>query len=259
MFASLQRGPPTTDETVMHRHPAARRYDRGFTLVELLIVIVILGVLATVTVFAVRGIIGDGDESATAADERTLVSAQEAHMAQQGDYATEAELVAAGLLRSESGLHDVDIAVDSLSYQIVAEGAGGGGGGGGPAPIGTPIAWGGVPAATYGAGAVDFVVIGGAQALAQWNALVTASAPVAANRRMVFIDIADITTPAIAEAVHDASIPFGRVWSLADDVANFSGGVSMSLYMELSNGPAPQTYAKINDGSAWDVAWAFTA
>ena len=30
--------------------------ERGFTLVELLIVIVILGILATVTVFAVRGI-----------------------------------------------------------------------------------------------------------------------------------------------------------------------------------------------------------
>jgi prepilin-type N-terminal cleavage/methylation domain-containing protein len=38
--------------------------DRGFTLVELLIVIVILGILATVTVFAVRGITDKGQENA---------------------------------------------------------------------------------------------------------------------------------------------------------------------------------------------------
>ena len=38
--------------------------DKGFTLVELLIVIVILGILATVTVFAVRGITDKGQENA---------------------------------------------------------------------------------------------------------------------------------------------------------------------------------------------------
>jgi len=46
--------------------------DKGFTLVELLIVIVILGILATVTVFAVRGITDSGQESACNADEKTL-------------------------------------------------------------------------------------------------------------------------------------------------------------------------------------------
>jgi prepilin-type N-terminal cleavage/methylation domain-containing protein len=38
------------------------KQDKGFTLVELLIVIVILGILATVTVFAVRGITDQGQE-----------------------------------------------------------------------------------------------------------------------------------------------------------------------------------------------------
>jgi prepilin-type N-terminal cleavage/methylation domain-containing protein len=37
-----------------------QKQDKGFTLVELLIVIVILGILATVTVFAVRGITDQG-------------------------------------------------------------------------------------------------------------------------------------------------------------------------------------------------------
>ena len=40
------------------------KQDKGFTLVELLIVIVILGILATVTVFAVRGIADKGQTSA---------------------------------------------------------------------------------------------------------------------------------------------------------------------------------------------------
>ncbi|MTA14881.1 MAG: prepilin-type N-terminal cleavage/methylation domain-containing protein, partial [Actinobacteria bacterium] len=43
---------------------AEQKKDTGFTLVELLIVIVILGILATVTVFAVRGITDQGQTSA---------------------------------------------------------------------------------------------------------------------------------------------------------------------------------------------------
>ena len=44
------------------------KQDKGFTLVELLIVIVILGILATVTVFAVTGITNKGKTSACNAD-----------------------------------------------------------------------------------------------------------------------------------------------------------------------------------------------
>ena len=60
------------------------KQDKGFTLVELLIVIVILGILATVTVFAVRGITDQGQTSACAADEKTLQVAVEAYFAQEG-------------------------------------------------------------------------------------------------------------------------------------------------------------------------------
>ena len=60
--------------------------DKGFTLVELLIVIVILGILATVTVFAVRGITNSGKESACASDKKVLETAAESYMAQEGTY-----------------------------------------------------------------------------------------------------------------------------------------------------------------------------
>ena len=48
------------------------KQDKGFTLVELLIVIVILGILATVTVFAVRGITDRGRRTPVTSSERTL-------------------------------------------------------------------------------------------------------------------------------------------------------------------------------------------
>ena len=58
------------------------KQDKGFTLVELLIVIVILGILATVTVFAVRGITDRGQENACDVEQRTLETAIEAFYAQ---------------------------------------------------------------------------------------------------------------------------------------------------------------------------------
>ncbi len=84
--------------------------DNGFTLIELLIVIVILGVLAGVVVFAVGGITDQGTASAESADERTLETAEETHRALYGTYTDEPGLVAAGLLRDESDLFDITLA-----------------------------------------------------------------------------------------------------------------------------------------------------
>ena len=72
--------------------------DKGFTLVELLIVIVILGILATVTVFAVTGITTRGKDSACKADLKTIQTAEEAYNANTGDYGTQDQLKTGGLI-----------------------------------------------------------------------------------------------------------------------------------------------------------------
>ncbi|MDP2326085.1 MAG: type II secretion system protein [Gammaproteobacteria bacterium] len=245
-----------TDSSTMYKPggPAHPKNDDGFTLVELLIVIVILGILATVTVFAVRGITNQGEDNATAIDRRTLTSAEEAHMAKFGTYVSEAELVSAGLLREQSSLHDITVGPGD-TYTVVAQGAGGGGG---TASLGTATVWGGVPALEYGTdtGGGTFVVIGGAVAGPEWDALVAANTDTV-GKRMIFVDAAGITSVLLAEEVHLESLPMPRVWSLADDVANFSGPQSLSLFMETFLPGGPHTYTKINDGSGRDVAWAF--
>jgi type II secretion system protein G len=62
--------------------------DEGFTLIELLIVIVILGILAAVVVFAVGGITDKGKTSACKADFKTVEVAVEAYYAKNGSYPT---------------------------------------------------------------------------------------------------------------------------------------------------------------------------
>lgn len=81
-----------------------KKQDEGFTLIELLIVIVILGILATVVVFSVRGITDQGQDSACAADAKTVEVALEAYYAQYGsaNVPTQAQIVASGLLRTAS-------------------------------------------------------------------------------------------------------------------------------------------------------------
>jgi len=86
-----------------HIEVEEKKQDKGFTLVELLIVIVILGILATVTVFAVTGITNKGKTSACQSDAKTIQTAEEAYSANNGVYtATQQNLVDAGLMHAAS-------------------------------------------------------------------------------------------------------------------------------------------------------------
>jgi general secretion pathway protein G len=140
--------------------------DDGFTLVELLIVIVILGILATVTVFAVRGMTDQGEQTACGADRRIVADAEEANYGLHGVYGSEAELVSNQFLRAASIDHDVTVDGGGAGYTITAVGACAGGSAVASTTTTTvasgpqSITWAGFPAESYGSGPLTFVMAG---------------------------------------------------------------------------------------------------
>ena len=95
----------------------AKQSEEGFTLIELLIVIVILGILAAIVVFAVGGITDRGQTSACKTDKRTLQTAEEANYARDSTYASEATLVSNRFLQAESTLYNIT-SFTSSTYTI---------------------------------------------------------------------------------------------------------------------------------------------
>ncbi len=91
----------------VRRHPTRRVHrsrrpnESGFTLIELLIVIVILGVLSGIVVFAVSGIQDRGNAAACKTDKKTVLVAVEAFYAKNGEYPDAGE---AGWLQLTVGL-----------------------------------------------------------------------------------------------------------------------------------------------------------
>ncbi len=106
------------DPNAARPRSGATGHDRGYTVLELIIVVLVIGLLASVVVAAVGGMRADAAESSCAADRRTLAVAAEAYHAEHGtDPITamgvdhdrfERTLVAAGLLVAASSSHDLD-------------------------------------------------------------------------------------------------------------------------------------------------------
>ncbi len=96
---------------------ARQHQDHGFTLIEVLLVVMILGLLATVVVASVRGTADRGELTACDADARSLATAAEAYFAASrattipgtgvGDDRYEATLADEGFLRAASEYYDL--------------------------------------------------------------------------------------------------------------------------------------------------------
>ncbi|MFD7156083.1 type II secretion system protein [Kribbella sp. NPDC059898] len=71
---------------MLNRIREARHNQSGFTLIELLIVIVILGVLSGIVVFAVQGIQDRGVAAACKSDLKSVEVAVEAYYAKEGKF-----------------------------------------------------------------------------------------------------------------------------------------------------------------------------
>jgi prepilin-type N-terminal cleavage/methylation domain-containing protein len=206
----------------MERH--ARVDDDGFTLLELLIVIVILGMLSTVTVFAVRGITDQGEQSSCAAELTNLTKAEEHHYILHGSYAAEADLVSNQMIVSDSSMYDVAVAADQ-TYTIApapgssctATSTGGGAASGGPAALVAPdratyaIA---VSTTSFGsfhgnAGSLqvtptsgepnEVVIFGGTNGLLDWHDMLNGAQP--NTRRVTFINLDNTTEASIRYAI----------------------------------------------------------
>jgi len=99
---------------------AAADEDSGFTLVELLIVIAILGILAGVVVFSVAGIQDNSQAAACKTEATTVKAAEEAYFVKNKTYATFAQLTTAPdkLLGSVPTMVTVAVVASPASYTL---------------------------------------------------------------------------------------------------------------------------------------------
>ena len=99
----------------------SRRSQRGFTLVELLVTITILGVLAAVVVIAVNGLKDEADSSACKTDEAAISKPKRSRTSRPAPTSTRRRSLTPKRLRTPSTLHDVVLTTDD--YELVGIGS----------------------------------------------------------------------------------------------------------------------------------------
>jgi len=116
--------PKRKGKKMMQRIRNLKAHEGGFTLIELLIVIVILGILAAIVVFAVGGITDRGTLSACKSDKKSIEVGVEAAFAQNAAYpANVAALVPTFLHQVPSTAH-YTLALSAATPPLVTVAAG---------------------------------------------------------------------------------------------------------------------------------------
>jgi prepilin-type N-terminal cleavage/methylation domain-containing protein len=107
----------------MFTHSTSRRSEHGFTLTELLIVIVVMGILAGVVVFAMSGVTNHAKSSACSTEKQTIDTAEDAYYANptnKSQYGTVAQLKSGGYLKATPASYTVTLGAGNTSYTIAA-------------------------------------------------------------------------------------------------------------------------------------------
>jgi prepilin-type N-terminal cleavage/methylation domain-containing protein len=87
--------------------------EGGFTLIELLIVIVVLGILAAIVVFAVQNLTGTSAQASCKTDYKSVETAAEAYKAQTSAYPTDVNAMVPNYLK--------ELPTNAGHYQIHAD------------------------------------------------------------------------------------------------------------------------------------------
>jgi prepilin-type N-terminal cleavage/methylation domain-containing protein len=218
----------------------SRRGDAGFTLVELLIVVVVLGVLSAIVLFGVGRFRADANTAACQADVSAVNAAADAYDAVTGRYPSEmAQLTLGQYLKSapSSGT----FTFDATSRTAVRT----------PACGGTPVATGGVPP-----------TLSSSSATAPTTPAPTATAPATTGRCVATVAIDNSWPQGYQAAVTVTNTgpstlsPWTATWTVPAGVTLTNGwSATLSQSGALMTAEAPSWNISLATGASWTVGF----